>query len=55
MVAALVRRAVDLGYDSIYVNTVYDYNVGSQKCFETVGFVPIEKTDNGHRYKLALR
>lgn len=55
VVAALVRRAVELGYDCIYVNDIYDYNIGSQKCFVSAGFVPVEKTNNGRRYKLTLR
>ncbi len=55
VVSALVRRAAELGYESIYVNDIYDYNVGSQRCFEDVDFVPVEKTTNGRRYKLTLR
>ncbi len=55
VVSTLVSRAADLGYNCIYVNTIYDYNIGSRRCFEAVGFVPFEKTNNGHRYKLTLK
>ncbi|WP_066714521.1 GNAT family N-acetyltransferase [Clostridium sp. Marseille-P299] len=46
----LVERAKSLGYKRIYVDEIYDYNIGSRKCFEKVGFLPYEKTEKGSRY-----
>ena len=37
-VAALIRRARELKYPVIYVDTIYDYNTGSRKMFEACGF-----------------
>ena len=50
VVAALCRRARELGYGKIYVDEIYDFNTGSRRCFESMGFVPYEKTERGTRY-----
>ena len=50
VVKKLTERARELGYDKIFVGEIYDYNVGSIKCFEKAGFLPYEKTEKGHRY-----
>ena len=54
VVTALCQRAKELGYQKIYVDEIYDFNTGSQRCFERVGFVPYEKTERGARYVLQL-
>lgn len=54
VVAALVERARALGYAELYVDEIYDFNPGSKKCFESVGFRPYEKTEKGERYRLVL-
>ena len=54
VVAALCRRARELGYERIYVDEIYDFNIGSRRCFESVGFVPYEETEKGARYMLKL-
>lgn len=51
---ALVQRGRRLGYDTLHVNDIYDYNIASRKCFESVGFEAYEKTDTGHQYRLSL-
>lgn len=53
-VSALIERGKALGYDALYVSEIYDYNTGSQKCFESMGFQRYEKTDKGYRYRLVL-
>ncbi len=53
-VSALVQRAKELGYPEIYVDEIYHYNIGSQKCFESVGFECYEQTEDGKRYRLKL-
>lgn len=54
VVSALIQRGKKLGYDKLYVNEIYDFNLPSQRCYQSVGFVPIEKTERGHRYCLNL-
>ena len=39
-----------MGYEELYVGEIYDFNIASQKCFESVGFRKYEKTEKGARY-----
>ncbi|MBQ4322574.1 MAG: GNAT family N-acetyltransferase, partial [Clostridia bacterium] len=55
VVSALVERGRTMGYDKLYVGEIYDFNIGSQKCFESVGFRSYEKTEKGSRYVLELK
>ena len=50
VVAALCRRAADLGWREIRVAEIYDFNEGSRRCFESVGFVPEKKSKIGTAY-----
>lgn len=54
VIAALVERGRTLGYDTLYVDEIFDYNVASQRCFTANGFAAYEKTERGSRYRLAL-
>ena len=54
VVQVLIERGRKLGYKRLYVQEIYDYNEASKKMFESVGFYPLEKTGNGHRYALDL-
>lgn len=54
VVAALADRGRMLGYDFLYVNEIYEYNIGSRRCFESVGFEAYEKTEKGSRYRLRI-
>ena len=54
VIAALVRRGRQLGYDKLYVNEIYDHNPVSRKCFEGLGFRAWEKTEKGSRFMLEL-
>ena len=54
IVSALVERGKELGYDHLEIGEIYDWNEGSRRCFESVGFVAYEKTDKGAKYKLTL-
>lgn len=54
VIAALVQRGKSLGYSSLQVEEIYDWNEGSRRCFESVGFRPYEKTENGSRYRIFL-
>lgn len=55
VVKALVERGRALGYERLYVREIYDFNVGSQRCFESAGFRRCEKTEKGYRYVLTLK
>ena len=54
VISTLIERGRSLGYDHLVVGEIYDWNVGSLKCFEGVGFVPCEKSEKGSSYKLTL-
>lgn len=55
VLSVLIERGRYLGFEKMYVNEIYDFNIKSQKCFESVGFKPYEKTDKGSRYVLELK
>ncbi len=55
VVSALVERGRAMGYDRLYVREIYDFNLASQRCFESVGFRRCEKTEKGSRYVLQLK
>lgn len=54
VVLKLIERGRNLGYDKLFVNEIYDYNIGSQKLFQGVGFKKYEQTAKGYRYCLDL-
>lgn len=54
IISALVNRGRELGYSRVGVDEIYDWNEGSRKCFESIGFTAYEKTEKGARYTLTL-
>ncbi len=54
VVQTLVERARALGLDHLGVEEIYDYNLRSQRMFESLGFQVVEKTEQGKRYRLEL-
>ena len=54
VILALIKRGKILGYDHLEVGEIYDWNEGSRRCFESVGFAPYEKTEKGHSYQMSL-
>ena len=54
VVAALIQRGRQLGYDKLYVDQIYHYNTASRKCFQSAGFVPYQDTEKGTSYILEL-
>lgn len=52
VIAALIERGKALGYDTLRVNEIYEFNIASRKCFEKIGFVAYEKTEKGNRFLL---
>ena len=54
VIAALIQRGRELGYDHLSVGEIYDWNTPSRRCFESLGFYAYEKTEKGARYRLDL-
>ena len=54
VILALIQRGRMLGFDHLEVGEIYNWNVGSRRCFESVGFTPYEITDKGHSYRMSL-
>lgn len=54
VIAALIGRGRELGYDRLAVNEIYEYNTASRKCFENAGFRILEKTEKGNRFYMDL-
>lgn len=54
VISALTDRGRELGYDRLKINEIYEYNLGSRKCFENAGFRILEKTEEGNRFYIDL-
>lgn len=54
VIAALIQRARSLGFSYLMVHEIYDYNTGSRRLFEGLGFVPDGATARGQSYRLGL-
>ncbi|GAB3913687.1 hypothetical protein GCM10011575_19660 [Microlunatus endophyticus] len=54
VVAALIGRARQLGWRSVNVSDIYDYNTASRRLYTSWGFVGVGATELGHRYRLDL-
>ena len=52
VIGALIKRGKSLGYTELYVNEIYEFNIASRKCFESMGFVAYEKTEKGNKFVL---
>ena len=52
VIGALIKRGKSLGYINLYVNEIYEFNIASRKCFESMGFVAYEKTEKGKKFVL---
>lgn len=55
VLAALIQRGRQLGYETLTVGEIYDWNPGSRRCFESMGFRMTAKTDKGAGYILSLQ
>lgn len=54
VLTALIERARGLGWQSVEVSEIYDYNVASQRSYESLGFVAVADTELGRRYSRPL-
>ena len=51
----LIERGKILGFDSLRVNEIYEFNTASRRCFEKLGFEAYEKTEKGNRFLLKMK
>ena len=54
VISALIERGKKLEYDYLAVGEIYDWNEGSRRCFDSVGFIAYEKTEKGRSYKIVF-
>ena len=54
VIRALMGRGRQLGYETLGVREIYDYNEASLRCFAACGFLPVERTDKGWRLEAKL-
>ena len=54
VIQSLIRRGRMLGFDHLEVGEIYDWNEGSRRCFESVGFRVFTKTEKGYSYRMSL-
>jgi GNAT superfamily N-acetyltransferase len=50
VIDALIQRAKQLDFNCIKVREVYDFNIGSKRLFESMGFKKYTKTNLGYSY-----
>lgn len=55
VISTLILRGRALGYDHLLIGEIYDWNMPSRRCFESLGFRVYEKTEKGARYRLDLK
>lgn len=55
VIITLIKRGKDLGYENLYVNEIYFYNIASQKTFEKAGFKKHKEKETGYSYKIKLQ
>ena len=54
VIRALMDRGRALGYDTLGVREIYDWNTASIRCFTSCAFAPVERAEQGWRYEAKL-
>ncbi len=54
VIKCLIERAKSLGYKTLGVSDIYNYNEGSKHLFTSLGFKKVEVTKLGYSYKLEI-
>lgn len=55
VISRLVQRGRALGYEKLIVNEIYNYNIGSRKCFEGAGFRVCRQREDSVQLVMELR
>ena len=54
VIACLMERARDLGWEELTVGEIYDWNEASRRLFTGLGFEPVERTKDGWKYRCRM-
>ena len=54
VIQTLMDRGRQLGFPTLGVREIYDFNIASIRCFTACGFAPVARTDKGWRYEAKL-
>ena len=54
VIFSLMDRGRQLGFPTLGVREIYDFNIASIRCFTACGFAPVARTDKGWRYEAKL-
>ena len=54
VIGALIQRGKLLGYTELYVNEIYEFNIASRKCFESMSFEVCDMTEKGNKFVLEI-
>lgn len=55
IISALIQRGIALGYEYLQIGEIYEWNIVSRRCFESLGFREHKKTDKGASLRLELK
>lgn len=55
VISALILRGKALGYEYLQIGEIYEWNIVSRHCFESLGFREHKKTDKGASFRLELK
>ena len=55
VISALIQRGKEMGYEYLQIGEIYEWNIVSRRCFESLGFREHIKTDKGASFRLELK
>lgn len=55
VISALIQRGKEMGYEYLQIGEIYEWNIVSRRCFESLGFREYKKTDKGASFRLELK
>ena len=55
VISALIQRGKALGYEYLQIGEIYEWNIVSRRCFESLGFREYKKTAKGAGFRLELK
>lgn len=54
VMSTVIQRAREIGIKKLYNTVIYEYNIASQKLYESLGFVCVDVRNNERIYELTL-
>ena len=55
VISALIQRGKEMGYEYLQIGEIYEWNIVSRRCFESLGFREHKKTDKGASLRLEMK